>query len=161
MFRNVPLNYTRRMFLGLLDAEGFAGRYDFAYLPMDFNTACGLGYAFLNMRNHSDAVRIKEHFHGFTRWSMPSSKVCGVVWSEPYQGLAEHIRRFRNSPVMHPSVSDEYRPVLLKQGMRVPFPEPTRHIPAPHLSRPVRDRHIPNRGSKSKAVVEAVAPGAC
>ena len=28
-------------------------------------------------------------------------KVCRVTWSGPHQGLAAHVERYRNSPVMH------------------------------------------------------------
>ena len=36
MLRNLPNNYTRDMFLSLLDEQGLSGLYDFVYLPMDF-----------------------------------------------------------------------------------------------------------------------------
>ena len=42
--RNIPNNYTREMFLELLDRHGFAGRYDFAYLPCDFYRDANLGH---------------------------------------------------------------------------------------------------------------------
>ena len=42
MLRNVPNNYTREMFLALLDDNGFAGRYDFVYLPCDFRRQADL-----------------------------------------------------------------------------------------------------------------------
>merc|ERR1740123_2226645 len=36
MLRNLPNDYTRDMLLALLDKEGFQGKYNFVYLPMDF-----------------------------------------------------------------------------------------------------------------------------
>ena len=39
---------------------------------------------------------------------MSSQKVCEVCWGNPLQGLGAHIVRYRNSPVMHQSVPDEY-----------------------------------------------------
>merc|ERR1712113_887226 len=44
MLRNVPNNYTRDMLLASLDSEGFAGKYDFLYLPIDYATGAGLGF---------------------------------------------------------------------------------------------------------------------
>ena len=36
MLRNLPNNYSREMFLEMLDNQGLKGLYDFAYLPCDF-----------------------------------------------------------------------------------------------------------------------------
>jgi hypothetical protein len=131
MLRNLPNDYTRSMLLSMLDEEGFAGKYDFVYLPIDFASGAGVGYAFINMVSHQDAERFRVHFTGFTRWAFPSRKVAEVAWSNPNQGLAVHIERYRNSTVMHPSVCDEFKPALFANGVRVPFPLPTRIIKAP------------------------------
>jgi len=131
MLRNLPNDYNRSMLLSMLDEEGFAGKYDFVYLPIDFASGAGVGYAFINMVSHQDAERFRVHFTGFTRWAFPSRKVAEVAWSNPNQGLAVHIERYRNSTVMHPSVCDEYKPALFANGVRVPFPMPTRIIKAP------------------------------
>merc|ERR1712187_1092030 len=81
---------------------------------------------------------------GYTNWAFDSSKVCEVCWSEPLQGLETHCDRYRNSPVMHELVPDEFRPVLFDQGVRIPFPAPTKRI------RPPRTKtHAPFKG-KSK-----------
>jgi len=133
MLRNLPNNYTRRMLLELIDSEGFAGLYDFVYLPIDFNSQAGLGYAFVNLLSPLDAQRFWKHFDGFSRWVLPSDKVCLLNWSSPHQGLADHIERYRNSPVMHDSVSDECRPMIFADGVRIQFPPPTRQIKVPRL----------------------------
>jgi RNA recognition motif-containing protein len=133
MLRNLPNDYNRSMLLSLLDEEGFAGKYDFVYLPIDFASGAGVGYAFINMVSHQDAERFRVHFTGFTKWAFPSRKVAEVAWSNPNQGLAVHIERYRNSTVMHPSVCDDFKPALFANGVRVPFPLPTRIIKAPQL----------------------------
>mmetsp|Transcript_111527 Transcript_111527/g.279290 ORF Transcript_111527/g.279290 Transcript_111527/m.279290 type:complete len:407 (+) Transcript_111527:64-1284(+) len=131
MLRNLPNNYTRAMLLDLIDSEGFAGKYDFLYLPIDFRTHAALGYAFINLVTPEDAVEFYNHLSGFSRWSLPSSKVCSAGWSHPHQGLEDHIARYRNSPLMHEAVPDSYRPILFSSGMRVDFPEPTKKIKPP------------------------------
>lgn len=131
MLRNVPNDYTREMVLELLDALGFAGRYDFIYYPSDFTRNAGLGYAFVNMLTPNDAKQVRWVLEGFRQWSVPSSKVCSVGWSVPCQGLESNIERYRNSPVMHKSVPDEFKPAVFRDGQRVPFPKPTRKVRRP------------------------------
>jgi len=133
MIRNMPNNYTRDMLLDLVDAMGFVGKYDFAYLPVDFQSQAGLGYAFINFSTVDDAKACFEQFEGFSNWKLPSEKVCTVTWSSPTQGFEAHIDRYRNSPVMHPSLPDEWKPVLLQNGVRVPFPLPTKAIKTPKV----------------------------
>jgi len=133
MIRNMPNNYTREMFLEMVDSMGFAGTYDFAYLPVDFQNQAGLGYAFINFVSVAHAQLCFETFEGFSNWIVPSEKVCTVTWSSPTQGLEEHLDRYRNSPVMHHSLPDEWKPVLLQQGIRVTFPLPTKPIKTPKV----------------------------
>jgi len=131
MLRNLPNNYTRGMLLELIDAEGFAGTYDFVYLPIDFNSQAGLGYAFVNLLSPIAAQRFWKHFDGFARWALPSEKVCLLNWSSPHQGLAAHIERYRNSPVMHEAVPDQCKPMIFADAVRIPFPPPTKQLKAP------------------------------
>jgi hypothetical protein len=130
MLRNLPNSYTRQLLMKLLDDEGFAGKYDFVYLPIDFKTRLSLAYAFINLVNAEEAKRFWKHFNGFTNWAVPSHKVATVNWSE-FQGLSRHIERYRSSPVMHEGVPDEYKPVLLSGGHRIIFPEPAEKVRAP------------------------------
>lgn len=104
------------------------------YLPIDFSSQAGFGYAFVNFVSIHEAERFKLHFHGFREWETPSEKVCDVLWSAARQGLQANIERFRNSPVMHESVSDNFKPALFVDGIRVPFPPPTKKPRAPEIS---------------------------
>lgn len=131
VLQNLPLNYRRQMLVRMLDAEGFSGLYNFLYLPMDFKTRAGFGYAFVNLVDPSVVPRFWRTFDGYDKWIFPCSKSCRVGWSEPLQGLRALIRRFRDSPLMHESVPDEYRPVMFSGGSRVPFPLPTKELLPP------------------------------
>jgi hypothetical protein len=135
MLRNLPNDYTREMVLELLDEEGFRGKYDFVYVPLDFKRWGGLGYAFVNMVETEDALKAISVLNGFRRWRKMSQKVLEVVWGEPMQGLGCHLDRYRNSPVMHDDVPDEAKPVYYQNGVRVPFPPPTRKLRPPRAKR--------------------------
>jgi len=127
MLRNIPNDYTRSALLSLLDTSGFAGKYDFVYLPIDFASASNLGYAFVNMESHSDAEQLQRELEGFCSWGIRSAKKCQVVWSST-QGTEKHIEHYRNSPIMHESVPEEHKPILFRSGEEVAFPPPTRKL---------------------------------
>jgi hypothetical protein len=131
MMRNIPSRCNRKQLLDLIDSHGFVGCYDLIYLPVDFKKWVGLGYAFINFCSTSEAERFRHHFNGFSDWSRQSSKVCEVSWSDALQGLDDNVERYRNIPVMHISVPDEFKPVLFKNGKRIPFPPPTKMIKNP------------------------------
>lgn len=131
MLRNLPNDYTRDMLVELLASQGFSGCFDFLYLPFDFKKHAGLGYAFMNMIDHTEAVRAMTELPGFKDWKLKSNKVLQVTWSTPLQGLAANIERYRNSPVMHPDVPEQFKPLLLKAGIPVSFPLPTKNLQAP------------------------------
>jgi len=132
MLRNIPNDYTRSMLLDLLDSMGLFDKYDFVYLPIDFGKMAGLGYAFVNFVWHADAEMARHTLQGFNQWKIQSQKVCAVVWGQPLQGFEAHVERYRSSPVMHKDVPDEYKPIILQGGVRVPFPQPTKRVRHPH-----------------------------
>merc|ERR1712203_1063200 len=131
--RKIPKSYTRDQLLTLMDEQGFFAAYDLVYLPIDFATRTGLGYAFVNFTTEENASRFINHFHGFSDWSTPSKKSCEVSLSNELQGLEAHIDRYRSSPVMHESVPDEFKPAIFTAGVRSDFPAPTRPIKQPRL----------------------------
>merc|ERR1712224_824451 len=57
------------------------------------------------------------------------------VWSDPYQGLAANIERYRNSPVMGSTVHEMYKPLLIVDGKVLPFPAPTKKLNPPRVRR--------------------------
>jgi len=126
VLRNLPEVFNRDMLLEMLDSNGFTFCYDFVYLPLDFGSRCSFGYAFINLVNPEEACRFVEFFQGFDRWVVPCEKTADVTWSGKRQGLENQVDRYRNSPMMHPKMPDEAKPIVLKDGVRVDFPSPTR-----------------------------------
>jgi hypothetical protein len=133
MLQNLPSNYSRDALCKLLDSAGARGKYNFVYLPKDFKSMAGFGYAFVNFVDNSSAIQAMDTLQGFSDWKVPSEKVLTVVWSNPHQGLHAHVERYRDSPVMHEDVSDEFKPMLLENGHRVDFPPPTKRLKAPRV----------------------------
>jgi hypothetical protein len=87
MLRNIPNKYTRAALLVALSDHGFdPATCNNLYLPMDTDSGCNLGYAFLNFVSHGHALEFKTRFDGCRLPSSGSRKVCSVVWANK-QGL--------------------------------------------------------------------------
>jgi len=128
MMRNVPLSYTCDSLIDLLESKGFSRWFDFVYLPINFTKCLGVGYAFINLITPERAEEFILAFEGFDGWDSSFSKTaCAMHWSV-CQGLSENINRYRNSPLMSQDVPAFYKPVLLEDGVRVSFPEPTKQL---------------------------------
>jgi len=145
MFRNLPKNLTQLAVLETLEAQGFSKLYDFVYLPVDFQKMVSFGYAVVNFVTHETAEKAMRHFTGFTAWPMPCRKACMTVWNTPCQGLAAHVERYRDSPLMHPDVAPEFKPMLFLHGSQFGFPLPTKQLKAPP--------RLPQKKAASKAPV--------
>jgi len=139
MLRNLPKAHSRAALLALLDSLGLRGQYDFVYVPMDFASGSSLGYAFVNLVSPAAADHAWACLDGLSRWTGSGSGQgasqgpCVLCWSRPHQGLAAHVERYMNSPVMHPAVPDAWKPAIFLGGVRVGFPAPTRALKAPKL----------------------------
>jgi hypothetical protein len=144
MLQNLPAGCSREMVAELLNMEGFAGLYDFIYLPADFARGVFFGYVFVNFVSNEAAQCCQTQLQGFSRWASSSTaassssagRACRVSWGDTHQGLSAQVERYRNSPVMHPSVPDHFKPALYaRDGSRVPFPPATRRLRPPRIRR--------------------------
>jgi len=133
MLRNIPLKYNREALLEDLDSRGFACTYDFFYLPIDFHTGNNVGYAFINFIDEPTVARFISVYRGL-QLSADSAKICEVADAKA-QGKLKNIEQYRNSSVM--SMEDRYQPVVFENGVRQPFPPPTRSL------KPVKPRARP------------------
>jgi len=138
---------SREALTELLADEGFLPSCDFLYVPLDLGSLVAFGYAFLNFAAPREAVDFLTTFNsgamgprGRGLKAQATAEWCAM------QGLAEHVGRYRDSPLMHPKVPDLCKPVLFSDGARVAFPEPTRPIKAPRIRATLnRRRHVENR----------------
>lgn len=134
MLRNIPVKYNRDAVLQDMDNRGFAGLYDFLYLPIDFQTGNTVGYAFINFVDSESTARFRSNYDGL-QLSPDSAKICQVGLAKA-QGKAQNVEQYRNSSVM--AMEDRFRPVMFENGVRVPLPPPTRML------KPVKPRAKPN-----------------
>jgi hypothetical protein len=121
MLQNIPNNFKPDRMMSLLDAKGFAAQYDFVYLPRDFKSRAALGYGFVNFTAGAHALRAFEVFTEFTNWGCSSKKTCQVQWSRT-QGFEANVEAVRTSPTMRKNLADNFKPVLLHNGVRISFP---------------------------------------
>jgi hypothetical protein len=124
VLRDLPAELSRQDLLRMLERHGFGGCFDFVYLPRNFKKGRSFGYALVNMTSVQAAERLMQCF---------ASRPDGIrsEWSIAMQGLEALVQRYRDSPVMHPAVPDELRPLLLSSGVVVKFPAPTKAVKLP------------------------------
>jgi len=131
VLKNLPERCTNAEVLELLAKAGFTGQYDFLYVPTDFRNFSAFGYAFVNFVSHEQAQLAFTRLAGLEF----AGSALEVSWCAEHQGYAVHVRRYRNSPVMHPSVPEFYKPLIFKNGVQQSFPAPTKKIKEPRLRR--------------------------
>eukprot|EP00933_Yihiella_yeosuensis_P006502 TRINITY_DN111206_c0_g1_i1.p1 TRINITY_DN111206_c0_g1~~TRINITY_DN111206_c0_g1_i1.p1 ORF type:complete len:282 (-),score=58.95 TRINITY_DN111206_c0_g1_i1:108-953(-) len=126
MLRNIPNKFTQSQLLEEIDAEGFAGLYDFFYLPMDLRNKANVGYAFMNFLMEEDAGRFREVFEGHQFGRFRSQKVASVSPAH-VQGLAKNLAQLQKKAVLQ-NTDEQYRPVIFRDGVRIDFDQALEEI---------------------------------
>jgi hypothetical protein len=72
MMCNIPNNVNREQLLTLMNDEGFQGRYNLVYVPIDLKNKVGLGYSFINFVSNADAEAFSQHFQASDDSEIPS-----------------------------------------------------------------------------------------
>eukprot|EP00425_Heterocapsa_triquetra_P043330 CAMPEP_0195072492 /NCGR_PEP_ID=MMETSP0448-20130528/16064_1 /TAXON_ID=66468 /ORGANISM="Heterocapsa triquestra, Strain CCMP 448" /LENGTH=655 /DNA_ID=CAMNT_0040104491 /DNA_START=23 /DNA_END=1990 /DNA_ORIENTATION=+ len=125
MLRNIPNRYPRDMLIERLN-ESYKGQYDFVYLPIDFNSKCNVGYAFINFRTPHMAQMFVQEFHGKrTKNVLPgfgSSKVCEVSYAR-VQGRDANMENLRDEKFIEKlNERPEWQPLFFDAaGKEIPF----------------------------------------
>ncbi|KAK5108294.1 hypothetical protein LTR62_008609 [Meristemomyces frigidus] len=127
MLRNIPNKLNVHMLHDLLNATSH-GRYDFAYLRVDFGKGTNVGYAFVNFIDPLDIIPFVEKYEGH-RWMRSNGRVVQVSYAT-IQGYDCLVEKFRNSAIMMefpdfiPKVfyTADTAPAKDKIGAEAPFP---------------------------------------
>merc|ERR1712232_839493 len=106
--RDLPSSSSRTWLRELLESLDLSGK--------------SYGYGFVNMITPDAASSAMPKIAG----SCFGGVSVDVCFSKHHQGLHTHIARYRNSPVMHESVPDEFQPLMFEDGQPIGFPRPIR-----------------------------------
>lgn len=136
VLRNLPSHLSRSELVKILDDAGFSERYDFVYLPTNFRNMTVFGYAIVNFSDAAGAQAALEKFRGMD----VDGQAMITEWSKSQQGYDDLVKRYRDSPVMHTSVPDKHKPIILANGRLQPFPPPTEPLQLPRKFAPHSDR---------------------
>eukprot|EP00448_Togula_jolla_P002331 CAMPEP_0170599526 /NCGR_PEP_ID=MMETSP0224-20130122/16846_1 /TAXON_ID=285029 /ORGANISM="Togula jolla, Strain CCCM 725" /LENGTH=751 /DNA_ID=CAMNT_0010924187 /DNA_START=96 /DNA_END=2351 /DNA_ORIENTATION=- len=125
MLRNIPNRYTRDMLIERLN-QTYGGQFDFVYLPIDFNSKCNVGYAFINFRSPEACQSFYQEFHNAkTKSVLPgftSSKVCEVSYAR-VQGRDANMDNLRDEKFVEKlNERPEWQPLFYDDsGKEIPF----------------------------------------
>jgi hypothetical protein len=117
MVRNLPNKYSQSLLLEELNNAGFAGTYDFLYLPIDPETTANRGYSFINFIDSSFAWMLRMTYEGQKIGKFNSDKVVSIV-PAALQGFEANYSHYSTARVNRGP--PETRPLFLRQSHNVP-----------------------------------------
>lgn len=104
MLRNVPNAYDRETLMEELDQLGFAGCFNFLYLPIDSATKNNVGYAFVNFNDEKMSEDCMNNMTGYFFKGQPYNRRRAAIVSVAHlQGLEanlEHYSRTQATPFL-------------------------------------------------------------
>jgi len=101
MIRNLPNRYTQRELISELEDLGFAGTFDFLYIPLDKGTMSNVGYAFVNFVEPSWAQKCISAFQGY-RFKQHRKEMAGkmaAISVAHIQGLEANLAHYEKAAV--------------------------------------------------------------
>lgn len=97
MIRNISAKYTHKSFIKEINKNGFLGRYDFMYFPMDSRNRINRGFAFLNLETAEAAREFYDAYHGRKLGNSGSAgKVLEIAVAD-VQGFEANARQYLSS----------------------------------------------------------------
>lgn len=135
MLRNIPYQCKRDALRKRIEQKGFAGLFDFLYLPFDHKSGRSKGYAFINFRTPEVCQRFYRAFNGVeVKLTLPGSrsrKTCEVHPAKIQGTRLNYERAFGPKGFMHLVLHDEWRPLFWdEKNEPIPPPKAAAGIPA-------------------------------
>lgn len=125
MLRNVPNAYDRETLMEELDHLGFAGCFNFLYLPIDSATKNNVGYAFVNFNDEKTAddcmkLNMSGYFFKGQPYNRRRAAIVSVAHLQGLEANLEHYSRtqvfFAPLPCQRPWVAPAAAQALLEKG---------------------------------------------
>jgi len=120
MVRNVPNTYSQLDLMAELDDLGFAGAFNFLYMPVDKSSKASVGYAFVNFIAPSWAARFAAQVQGhkFTKYGKNKEASVSVAHM---QGLAANLAYYERC-ALKSSKAAKHQPLVLAAEEILPLP---------------------------------------
>lgn len=131
MVRNLPKGLMQLSLLEQLDRSGFAGMYDFCYMPRSFSSGENQGFAFVNFLQPGTVGTFFGMWHKQHRF--PGQDAALDISPADVQGLAKNLAKWR-MPRLRRIRNPEYLPFVRKgdscaAAARVTEPPPIPSFP--------------------------------
>lgn len=101
MIRNIPNRCSQAMLMDKIDQLGFAGTYDFFYLPIDNKRKSNKGYAFINFMDSATVSIFEQSVHGKKLSKFQSMKLI-IIARATLQGYEANLNKFGFLPDNEP-----------------------------------------------------------
>lgn len=111
MIRNLPHDLTQMDLIAEMDDNGFEGTYDFLYMPSNFSSGRGKGYAFVNFTEEAAARRFVSEWHKGVRFGAGRDRGGLSISAAAVQGREANIKKW-DVPRMRRVKNPNFRPLI-------------------------------------------------
>merc|ERR1719499_339601 len=111
MIRNLPHDLTQLDLIAELDDNGFEETYDFLYMPSNFCSGRGKGYAFINFTQQEAAQRFVSEWHKGVRFGAARDRGGLSISAAAVQGREANIKKW-DVPRMRRVKNPNFRPLI-------------------------------------------------
>jgi len=111
MIRNLPHDLTQMDLIAELDENGFEQAYDFLYMPSNFCSGRGKGYAFINFTQQAAARQFVAEWHKGVRFGAGRDRGGLSISAAAVQGREANIKKW-DVPRMRRVKNPNFRPLI-------------------------------------------------